>query len=181
MIDKPSVHGHFQGDSLLRRPRSREVASPACALIASLLCRTVYRGGIENEWGRDLELSCSTNAAEKARAISFVTGATDLTRFDQKDVAVAVDRDRLDVLYMPRGCALVPVRPARSREKVRLPRRERIPQCRFIHPGHHQNLAVVGVLNNRRHQSFIVPLQCREERRRFVRVAHDIDFQQDHG
>ena len=45
-----------------------------------------------------------------------MAGATDLAGLDQDHIAVAVEPDRLDVLHVPRGRALVPV-DRRDREK----------------------------------------------------------------
>ncbi len=48
---------------------------------------------------------------------------------------------------------------ARPRKEMRLSGGERFFQSRFVHPGHHQNVSVLGILHDRRDQSFIVPFQ----------------------
>ena len=143
-----AVPARFQRYSLAVRARSGEIGSRACWFRASSLGGAIHGIGIENRLVHDLKTSTSPHTAEEARSVSFVAGATDLAGLDQKHIAIAVDRDRLDVLNMPRRPPLVPVRAAGARVKMRLPSRQRIPQGRFVHPGQHQNLAIFGVLND---------------------------------
>jgi hypothetical protein len=140
----------FRQDSLLHLRASREIGSRACCLRASSLGGAIHGIGIENRLVHNLKTSSSPHTAEEARSVSFVARATDLAGLDQKHIAIAVDRDRLNVLYMPRRRPFVPVRAAGARVKMRLPSRQRIPQGRFVHPGQHQNLAIFRVLNDSR-------------------------------
>ena len=54
---------------------------------------------------------------------------------------------------------------------MRLPGRDRVPQGRLIHPGHHQNVAILGVLDDRRNEPFLVPFQGGQKRWKFTELA----------
>ena len=113
------------------------------------------RGGFEPTVGSDL--------SEETAPIAFMTRAADLANLDQEDVAVAVDRDRLDVLNVPRGSPFVPVGLARARIKMRLAGRDRPLDRSRVHPSHHQDLGGLDVLHNRRDEAVARPLNGAEQ------------------
>jgi hypothetical protein len=154
--------------SRIRPPRSRRFRTRIRAR-RSRRClgatgRGVDPGRIKDRLRCQLEGARNAYAPEKARPVTFVTGATNLACLDQEHIAIAIEPDRLDVLNVSRSRPLVPVRPPRTGKEMRLPGRHRVSQGWLIHPGHHQNFAIVRVLDDRRDQTLIVPFQSGHER-----------------
>src|SRR5439155_3408617 len=77
-----------------------------------------------------------------------MTGGADLFDLDQERVAVAVERDVLDLLYMAAGLAFHPELPARAAPEMGLAGFDGFFKRSAVHPGHHQNAARFLFLNN---------------------------------
>src|SRR5262245_29845240 len=99
---------------------------------------------------------------EEASPLARVTGHTLLVYLDEQRVAVAVGEDGLDVLHVPGRLALRPRLSARARPEVG----QAAPECRLhgrpIHPGDHQDLAGVRLLDDCGNQALGVELELVE-------------------
>src|SRR6266508_3886677 len=95
----------------------------------------------------------------EAASMAQVTGRADLVDPDEQDVTVAVHPDLLHVLDVAAGLALAPQLVPRTAPEHG-PALVQGPLHRFpAHPGHHQHLAVLGVLDDGREQASIVECQ----------------------
>ena len=104
----------------------------------------------------------SLERREEARALAGVTGHTLLVNLDQERVAVAVGVDRLHVLDVARRLTLPPGRAARAGPEVRDTARQGGLDGRAVHPGEHQELASVGLLDDRRQEALSIEAELVE-------------------
>src|SRR5262249_56677771 len=99
---------------------------------------------------------------EEARPLAGVTGHALLVYLDEQRVAVAVGEDGLDVLHMPGRLALRPRLAARARPEVCQAAPERRLHGGAVHPGDHQELTGVRLLDDRGNQALGVELELVE-------------------
>src|SRR5207249_10718603 len=88
-----------------------------------------------------------------------MTGGADLFDLNQERVAVAVERDVLDLLHMAASLAFHPELPARAAPEIGLAGFDGFFKRSAVHPGHHQNAARFLFLNNGGNQAVRVEFQ----------------------
>ena len=88
-----------------------------------------------------------------------VAGRTDLVDPHEQGVAVAVQRDRPDVLGVTRGVALAPVLAAAARPEGHPPRRQGAMKRLVVHPADHEHLAAVVLLHHGTHEAIGIAFQ----------------------
>lgn len=86
---------------------------------------------------------------------------SDLLNAHEQCVAVAVQRDSFDVLYMAGGVTLAPVLSATARPEGYASAGKCSAQCLVIHPAQHEHLAVVVLLDDNGEQSVAITLKSR--------------------
>ena len=126
---------------------------------------------------RDLLELAVADRAEEAVVPAGVAGDAGLVDQDQQGVAVAIDAQIDQVLDVARRVALAPRRLARARPVADAARAHGLGDGVAIHPGHHQHLAGVVLLGDRRapgpgRRSWMAASTCRSRPAdRWVRCA----------
>src|SRR5437763_12033672 len=88
-----------------------------------------------------------------------MAGGADLFDLNQERIAVAVERDILDLLHMAAGLAFHPELPARAAPEIGLAGFDGFFKRSAVHPGHHQDAARFLFLNDGGNQSVRVEFQ----------------------
>ncbi len=92
----------------------------------------------------------------EAAVMTGMAGRSHLNDLRQHGVAVAVNRERLDILHMPAGFSLHPERLPAPREIGHPPRIKRPAETLLVHPRHHQDFVRARVLHDARNQSAVI-------------------------
>ena len=85
-----------------------------------------------------------------------------LFHFQQHHIGIAVEPDIPEHLLVPGALALAPEFATGTGPVHRLSFLNREPERFPVHPGHHQDIAIIGVLGNGRHQTVFCPLDLVE-------------------
>src|SRR4029453_6918557 len=100
-----------------------------------------------------------SETCEEAGTCSRVTRDALLMDLHEQRVPIAVRVDAIDVLYVTRGLALPPARLPRARMEEAASSLLGALEGLSVHPGHHQAPAGLGLLDDGRDQSVLVPTQ----------------------
>ncbi len=99
--------------------------------------------------------------AIETRAATGVTGRPGRMDAHKKRIGVAIGADFDDFLHVARCLAFVPERATRARPEPRLAAFERALERFGVHPGHHQDIAAFGILNDGGNQAVRVEFEIR--------------------
>lgn len=113
------------------------------------------------DWAaRDCELAFSGNFSKEAGSMARVTRRhANLLHFDEETISITVNPELLYLLNISGTFAFEPILLPRSTPEYALLQFQRSANGFLVHVGHHQDGAVLGILNHSRDQTVGIEFQ----------------------